>query len=443
MASKKVIRDLGNGLILRQSTIQDMEDLISFHSEHHPPTGAASWAEYIKKWTHDLMTKAHPTFKPGDFTIIVDTNTQMIVSSVCHIGQTWCYEGVEFDVGRLEMFTTHPEYRRKGLIREQLKVINQWSIERGYKLQAIRGIPFFYRQFGYELCLPLGGSRIGYLPNIPRLKSGEAEKYTFRPATPKDIPSFMESYEARCQRDMVSCKRTKAIWQYELFETNESIRGNYQVIENADSEKVGFILTSQRLESPVLGLEAFELKAGVSWLDVTPSVIRYMEKLGKELAKDDEHLEFGGFRFTLGGEHPAYDVLPKRMPKVVDPTAWYIRLPDLSGFLMHIKPILEKRLADSPAVGHTGDLKLSFYPNGVKLIFDRGKLMSVEHFSPVHIYDGDMVFPELTFLRSLFGHTSPHKLEKDVDECYSLSDHGWALVGFLFPEKVSNVWEIS
>jgi len=81
MASEKVIRDLGNGLILRQSTIQDMEDLVAFHCEHHPPPGAARWAEYIKAWIRDLMTKSHPTFKPGDFTVIVDTNIQKIVSS--------------------------------------------------------------------------------------------------------------------------------------------------------------------------------------------------------------------------------------------------------------------------------------------------------------------------------------------------------------------------
>ena len=48
----------------------------------------------------------------------------------------------------------------------------------------------------------------------------------------------------------------------------------------------------------------------------------------------------------LGAEHPVYEALGNRLPTIRDPYAWYLRVPDLSGFLNHIRPVLEKRLAE-------------------------------------------------------------------------------------------------
>lgn len=443
MSNDGRIRDLGDGLILRRTTVGDIEDLVAFHCTHHPPPGAAGWVDYTEAWIRELMTGRHPTFNAEDFSVVIDTRTDEIVSSLNLISQTWLYEGIEFEVGQLELFTTHPDYRRRGLVREQVGVVHQWSTERGHKLQAISGIPVFYRQFGYELCLDLGGCRIGYLPHIPRLKEGEEERYSFRPATLDDVPGIMASYACRCRRDMISCRRDEAIWEFELSGRSEQTRGNYEIIQNTNSEPVGFIVTPRTLLAPVFSLQAYELKSGVSWLDVTPGVIRHIELLGKELAEKNEEVEFVGYRFNLGAEHPAYDVLPERMPRMGDPYAWYIRVPDLPGFLRHIGPVLEKRLAESPAAGHTGDLRLNFFRSGVTLTFEEGSLAGVQAYTPKHVYDGDMLFPDLTFLRALFGHTSSQELEAMYADCRPLNDRGRALVKFLFPKRASHVWALS
>ena len=72
-------------------------------------------------------------------------------------------------VGRPELVGTLPEFRNRGLIRAQMDILHQWSAERGQPVQAITGIPFFYRQFGYEMALPLQGGRSGFEPNMPPL----------------------------------------------------------------------------------------------------------------------------------------------------------------------------------------------------------------------------------------------------------------------------------
>ncbi|MBU0512572.1 MAG: GNAT family N-acetyltransferase [Chloroflexi bacterium] len=442
MTEKNIIRDLGDGLILRRAAIKDVDELAAFNSNVHKDDDAEGPDEFIAAWVHDLMTKPHPTLKEDDFTFVVDTKNGKIVSSLNLIPQTWSYAGVEFGVGRPELVGTAPGYRRRGLIRAQFEVIHQWSAERGHKMQAITGIPYYYRQFEYEMGLTLGGGRIGYLPHIPKLKDDEVEKYKFRPATCEDIPLIMQAYEKAARRSLIACLRDAAIWQYELTGKSEKIRANYQVIETLEKEPVGFLALAlaSGLWKPVLRVWGYELIPGISWLDVTPSVIRYLEKIGQEYAKKKEKVEFQGYNFNLGAEHTVYDVLPERMPRVAEPYAWYVRVPDLPDFLSHIGPVLERRLADSPLVGHTGDLKLSFFRSGVKLSFEGGKLKGVEAWMPESAEDGDVLFPDLTFLRVLLGYTSFAELEKMFADCHARNDHGRALMPVLFPKQASNVW---
>ena len=51
-------------------------------------------------WTADLLRGDHPTMGADDFTIVEDTTTGKIVSSMNLIPQTWRYEGIPFGVGR-------------------------------------------------------------------------------------------------------------------------------------------------------------------------------------------------------------------------------------------------------------------------------------------------------------------------------------------------------
>jgi len=170
MTTKIIIKDFGNGLILRHATSTDVEDLVAFNAKIHSEAGPDKPDEKIGAWVHDLMTKPHPTTDINDFTIVEDTVSGKIVSSMNLIPQTWRYEGIEFEVGRPELVGTDPEYRKRGLVRAQFEVIHQWSAERGHKVQAITGIPYYYRQFGYEMGLALDGGRVGYLPHIPKLE---------------------------------------------------------------------------------------------------------------------------------------------------------------------------------------------------------------------------------------------------------------------------------
>ena len=119
--------------------------------------------------------------------MVAEAETGRIVSSLNLISQTWTYEGIPFGVGRPELVGTLPEYRNRGLVRTQFDEIHKWSTERGELVQAITGIPYYYRLFGYEMALDLSGWRMGYEPNVPKLKAGEKEKFNIRLAVNNDL----------------------------------------------------------------------------------------------------------------------------------------------------------------------------------------------------------------------------------------------------------------
>jgi len=439
----EIIRDLGDGLILRSATVEDTDELATFNSHIHKDPGQDDPNEFIDAWVRDLMAGSHPTLKPSDFTVVVDTNTNKIVSSLNLIPQTWSYQGIEFGVGRPELVGTDPQYRRRGLVRAQMEVVHRWSEARGHKLQAITGIPYYYRQFGYEMCMNLGGSRIGYRPHVPKLKEGESEKFTFRPATRQDIAFIAGVYNACTHRSLVACQRDEAVWQYDMFGKSENAQATWRIIETLAGEPVGFCLHNRKMFGPNIQVWGYELAPGVSYLEVTPALIRYLETAGLEMAEKEDEITLQGYSLGLGGEHPAYEALPERMPRLGKPYAWYLRVPDLPGFLDLISPVLEERLAASPAVGFSNDIKISFYRTGVKLAFEKGKITGVEAYQPETSHDGDVFFPDLTFLQLLFGYTSFVELNDILPDCYADSDQGRALATFLFPQKASNVWAIN
>ncbi len=120
----KVPKNLGEGLVLRQATRADADKLVAFNVDVFGEAEGKETGRKVGVWTHDLMSGSHPTTCASDFTIVEDTATGKIVSSLCQISQTWSYGGIEFGVGRTEIVGTHPEYRRRGLVRAQMNVVH-------------------------------------------------------------------------------------------------------------------------------------------------------------------------------------------------------------------------------------------------------------------------------------------------------------------------------
>jgi hypothetical protein len=331
-------------------------------------------------------------------------------------------------------------------VRAQFKEIHRWSQARGEVVQAITGIPYYYRMFGYEMAVNLGGGRRGFLHEIPKLKEGESEPYLIRPAVPDDLDFVARLYEAGCRRSLLGCIRSPEMWRYELdgHSPGSINRQEVMIIEDRQATPVGYVTHNSRNWGTDMVATFYELDDGVSWAAVTPSVMRYLKKVGEAHAERDRKEPFESFGFHLGAEHPVYDLLGFRQPKVYKPYAWYMRVPNLTGFLKHIRPVLERRLRSSALLGYTGELKITFYRSGLRFSFVEGEITEIEDWRPMpQGHSGDIAFPGLTFLQVLFGYRTFEELDYAFPDCWSDTEEGRGLVNALFPKKTSDVWPIS
>ncbi len=443
MKSDLFLRDLGEGLILRRASAEDADAVADINSRMHSDDGPDKPDPRIASWTRDLLARPHPTLSPRDFTLVEETASGRIVSTLCLIPQIWTYEGIEFGVGRPELVCTLPEYRRRGLVRVQMEQVHKWSAERGHLVQIITGIPFYYRQFGYAMALNFVGRRFGFEPHVAALKGGETEKFTLRPAVGKDVDFILKIYQENEKRYAVSCERTPEIIHYELNGQSVDNVNHFAmaVIEDAGGERVGYIQHATSLWFDGLYCTYYGLAAGISWLEVSPSVARYLWRQGGEYARRDSQTRTS-FGFSLGEQHPVYEAMDDKLPAQRKPYTYYVRVADLPAFLNRVKPALEKRLAGSIAVGHTGELRISFYTSGLHMVFERGAITSIE---PLRITSGvgtDASFPDLTFLHLLFGHRTLDELRHAFTDCYWENNTARVLLKALFPRRPSDVYPI-
>lgn len=431
-------KPLAGGLLMRWATKEDIEALAQFNINVHSdnPEQPEAW---LGEWTRDLMNGRHPTTTASDFTVVTDENDGgKIVSSMNLISQIWAYDGIPFAVGRPELVGTHSDYRRKGLVRAQFDAIHTKSATRGELIQAITGIPWYYRQFDYEMAVDLGGGRNYFWDrtgNTAKLKDNE---FTFRPAQADDIPHLQQLYESHNQTNLIYRIRSEEEWQYELFEPHRDSPYSRQVelVETAVSQKVvayvEFKLWGQRFVLRELGV-----KPGYSWRPIVQAIMARFkakaDKLNKEREKPIAYLSF-----SMGQAHPAYEAADPQLEKTFSSYAWYIRLADVPSFLRHITPVLEERLASSILVNHSGKHRFNFFRSNMELIFENGRLKSVAPYKAKNLMDADAYFPDFTFLQLLFGRRSHQELKAAYPDCYMNADTA-VLCNILFPKKASYI----
>ncbi len=420
---------------LRWAGGDDIEAVVNFDAAHLHPTADGQPNPRIANRIRAWMDGRHPLARAEDVTVVIDEATGQIISSQALMRQPWRFDSIPFDVGQIEFVATDPNYRRQGLIRQQMTAMHQRCRERGWLVQAISGIPWFYHQFGYELTLERGGGRRGSRSDLAEAAQRSDGVYRVRLAQTADIP-FLIAVDAHARRrSLVSCVRDEALWQYELNgRTPPNIfLTQVNIIETAAGEPVGYLAHPPPSGGAAGWVRQVELAANVSWLAVTPHVIRYLLEVYNENAP---HIDF-----WLDSTHPLYEALPRTLSRHYPPDAWYVRVPDLAAFLNLVKPALESRLANSVAAGYSGVISLNFFVSGLRLRFEDGRF-TLEPWSPRNPEDGDVRIPANVFLQLLFGYRSLAELEHAFADCRVDGEESWVLLNSLFPKRPSAVWWI-
>jgi hypothetical protein len=427
-----VTKDLGGGLVLRSASSDDADALDEFMTEVFLERDGSPDPAVVR-WGRDLVELPHPTFRPELFSIVEDTATGEIVSGTCLIPQTWRYGDIPFAVGRPELVGVREEYRGRGLMRRHLDVVHRRSDEMGHLAQAITGVPWLYRRFGYEMAVALGGGRRCPIGAVPDLKDGEREQFTFRPAAGADAGFLAATYGAAMERYPVSTLLDEGVWRYlvEGRSPDNVHRRPVEVIERS-GEPVGMVVRAPRGWEGALWVTVCELIEGVSWGEAGPAVLRRLRALASEMEERPWALRFSA------ADHPLYAAAPHLLSSVGPGYAWYIRVPDLVGFLGHVTPVLEARLAAGPFRGHTGRVQLNLYTSGISFQVSGGAL-EVGEWTPGHVEDGDVAVPDPLFLRMVFGSSSFEELQRVMPDCVPWTPAAVPLLEAMFPKRPASV----
>jgi len=445
-----------NQFTMRRATAADAEALVAFNGDVLRHQDADEPDERTAAWAHDLASGRHPHFAVSDFLIVEEPRTHAIVSSMCLIPETWSYGGIEFGVGNPELVGTRADQRGQGLVRQQFAEIHRWSAARGDLALAIDGVPWFYRQFGYEMALALRNGCTVDSARVPPLSGAGAEEFRVRPPADADLTFVAQTYASGAARYLVTGCRDETSWRYELSGRNAASMycAQLRVIEARGGQPVGCVVHTSWLLGSAIWVIACELAPGFAWDNVAPAVLRYLRATGEQYAARDRNGPCERIGFWFGTEHPMSSALRGRDLQPDPPYAWYMRVPDLPRFLRHVAPVLDRRLAASAFAGYSGELLLSFYRDGLRLEFQRGRLADVTPWRQSRALNGverlqttaapraGAMFPDLTFLQLLFGYRTLGELQHAFADCLVRTDEARALLLTLFPKQPSNVWPV-
>ena len=435
--SETMHKSLGNGLTLRYSTPEDIDRLVEFNARVLTDDEAGKPDVRVGHWTRDLLT-LHINEDASPFGLLIEEDaTHRIASALISIPQTWTYAGIPLLVGRPEAVGTDKDFRRRGLVRALFEEFHRLSRQHGDVLQGITGIPNFYRQFGYEMAVELGGSRSAYEAHVKAAAKVDKQDCSVRPAVCGDIPFLCECYQVSASRYLLHCPLGSDWWETELFKKHaESLaRSAIYILESAQKLPSGFFIVSSEMDGQAVVVRYLEIRTGLNWRDYMPLVLEQAWTRGQELA-----VKLGSpctrLCMGLGSQHPAYLAAAEFLPEWRKPYNWYLRVQDLPKLILQLRPALEKRIAQSPFCGYSGKLKIGFYKSDLHLEFQSGILVKAETALASVWHDADVCFPDLTFLQLLFGYRSSRELSDFFADC-RISEKFLPLLDAIFPKQAS------
>ncbi len=354
-------RELGNGLVIRTvASESDVERVAAFNSLVH---GSEGVGENVRRLIH-----YHPLSRPADFIFVEDEANGQVVSSLSCNPWRLRYDGEELLAGEMGFVGTLEPYRGRGLVRAQVSLFKEMLRERGCHLSIIQGIPYYYRQFGYEYALPLENDVRLEPHQVPLLPEGAEPTHTCRPVAPTDLADLARLYDEAMQDFDIYAERDKAIWRYIWEQTpGTDVETEIWMVEDRASQIVGYFRIQKH---PLYGPGLTPNEVSRLSHDATQAVLRQLAALARERSQPFIRLNLPA-SCTLVREALALGAHDR------GGYAWQIHIPDPVRLLRAIGPALERRVAASAYAGLIADLPIYLFRQTVLLRWQKGRLADV------------------------------------------------------------------
>jgi predicted acetyltransferase len=412
-------RPLGDGLVLKSITDKsDAERVIAFDAQIFGQ-GTAAFAS-------DLILD-HPDTRPEHWLYIEDETSKQIVSSLCLIPWQWRYEDVTLKSGEVGIVGTLESHRNRGLVRLLMARHRELLCEGDFDFSHIQGIPYFYRQFGYEYAMPLDVHWNLELHSLPDKPASTA--YNFRLATQQDIPVLMGLYEQAAKGLQISTVRDEHIWNYLLEHAFTSDVGaeTWLISDAAGQPTAYFRIPSHGFGSGLIVNETSRLND-----ETAQALLVHLKGIAQERSKPN-------IRLDLPDSNDLVRVAAGFNAHNDGCYCWQIHLVDVARLLRKLAPVLERRIAASLFAGMTRTLCLNLYKEAFELHFEQGKLQAVKSIGFTD--EWGIKIPPLFLAPLILGYRS-HKQLREMYADVSINREYHHLIDVLFPKLESFLFTI-
>ena len=320
---------LPGGLVLRTGEPADLDQIAALLVARGEPADAVD---------HRLIVE-DPEAGWESCAVVVDGDR--VVSVATLLDETLILAGVPIPAGQVELVATDPRYEGRGLVRALMRWAHDRGTARGHLAQILIGIPYFYRQFGYQYAIELPRSRA-----VRTVPSPGAE-YSVRPAGPGDLPA-MADLQAGAQRGYdLSMPHSPACWRWLVARD-----GSHQLLV----ERAGVPVATGRLTAP----DDDEVVLGeIAATDPAAAYALVAHAAGTGALKVKERPG------TVGA-----DALESCLaPPPRQAARYYLRVPEVAALLEHLRPVFAARLAASDLAGASGEVVVSFFRHHVRMSY--------------------------------------------------------------------------
>lgn len=415
MAAAMNARALGDGLVMREvASPKDVERVAAFDAQIHGASTEPTWRVWMRE---------HPTAGAAHWLFIEEHATGQVVASLCLLPWRLSIAGVELRAAEMGVVGTLEAYRGRGLQRVLAARFDELLRAEGYLLSHIQGIPYYYRQFGYEYAAPLEAwwrVELHMLEAAPSVVG-----FACRPATPGDAPVLAALYEQAARSLDVSAVRDSATWDYLLGPAlaTETMAEPWLIADAAGAPAGYFRVARYGFGDGLIVSEVSQPGA-----DAAMAALATIRDLAREQGKPFVRLNLpaSATLVTTARGLGAYDG---------SAYAWQVRLPDPPALLRALAPVFGERLRTSSYAGLTREVVIDLYRQALTLRFREGRLEAVEERAPGG--PADLRLPPPLLAPLLLGHRSLDEMAPMYPDA-SAPGPTRPLVEVLFPKM--NVW---
>lgn len=405
-------RDLDSGLRMRAvGGLEDIERVATFDALIHGAGSESTWRTWMRE---------HPQIQPTDWLLIEEQATSRIVASLCLLPWRIHYAGIELRSAEQGVVGTLPEYRGRKL-QHLLNARFAELVQAGsFDLSHIQGIPYFYRQFGYEYALPLEAwwrLELHMAPTPP-----PALGFHCRLANLSDLPALVQFYDQAAAALDVATLRDEAGWRYLLGPAlHTETAAETWVVGDAHSHCVGYFRIAHQ------GFGEGLIVAETSLLNPEAALVALSHIRQIAIERNKPFV-----RLNLPADTSMVTVARSLGTHDGGSYGWQIRLPDPLALLRKLAPLINQRLANSIYAKLTREVVFDFYRHACRLSFSAGELNAVSPIPPGSA-PADLHMPPQLFAPLLFGHRSLNEISPMYPDA-SAAGSARPLLEVLFPK---------